>query len=214
MTLADFDAELVARGFDGFTPAQRYRYINWGYRGIAKRYTWYWEQTTSTFNVNPGDAPASLATVMPSFRSLNALLVTTNNYRRSLDALDDERFFNNYLPLDLQSAANRGEPQWYYIYNTKLYLLPPPNATRAFEAHFKQRIPDLVNPADTPITPVHLEEAILLASIARCHKRAQEVGLAQVAQMDLEEFLDDMRTDEELIMAEQLDRIQPDDTWL
>jgi hypothetical protein len=214
MNLGQFETELIARGFDGFSSEDRYRYINWGYHAIAKKYLWYWEATSATFTVNPGDSPVALETVMPSFRSLQLLLGTTANFRKKLVPLSDQAFFEQWLPMDLSAAANRGEPHSYYIYDGKLYILPPTSSVRAFEAHYKRRLADMVSASDEPVTPDHLDEAILLAALARCHKRANEINLAQVVQIDLEDFLDDMRTDEELLMEEQTDRISPDDTWL
>jgi hypothetical protein len=214
MTLSEFDAEIVVRGFDGFTPADRYRYINWGYHAIAKKYLWYWEAASNTFTVNPGDAPIAVDTALPSFRSLQILLGTTANQRRKLMPVSDQAFFDYWLPRDLSIASSRGEPDSYYIYDGNLYILPPPAATRTFEGHYKRRLADMVQVDDEPVTPDHLDEAILLAALARCHKRAQEINLAQVVQIDLEDFLDDMRTDEELLMEEQPDRVRPDDTWL
>jgi len=214
MNLSDFDTELIARGFDGFQTDDRYRYINWGYHAIAKKYGWYWTKTSATLTINPGDSPPAVETIMPGFRTLTLLLGTTDGFRKKLQTLSDDTFEDFWLPLDLDAIQNRGEPDWYYIYDGKLYVLPFPASTRTFEAHYKKRLTDMANPADEPITPDHLDEAILLAALARCHKRAQEISLAQVAQVDLEEFYDDMRTDEEMFMEEQPDRVKPDDTWL
>ena len=72
----------------------------------------------------------------------------------------------------------------------------------------------MVNPTDVPITPQHLDEAIMIAAIIRCHKRSNEPTLAQLAEQDLEEFFDDMRDDEEELMGEKQDRVKPDRTWL
>jgi hypothetical protein len=64
------------------------------------------------------------------------------------------------------------------------------------------------------LTPVHLDEAIKLASRISAHTRANEPTLAAIAESDLEEIFDDMRDDEENIMEEQQERVKPDDTWL
>jgi hypothetical protein len=50
--------------------------------------------------------------------------------------------------------------------------------------------------------------------LIHCHKRSQEPGLAQFTEQLLEEFFDDMRDDEEMLMGEQLDRVSPDNSWL
>lgn len=212
--LQDYLTELRARGFDGFSTADLTTYVNRGYSHVARKSQWYWEETTDTFTVAPGSASVSLATELPNFRSLDRLYVTTAGQERPLTPMSDQEFFDNWLSADLTATKNRGEPDSYYLWNNNLYILSPPQSSRTFIAYYHQRVTPLVNPTDSPITPQHLDEGILIAALIRCHKRANEIGLAQMAQADLEEFFDDMRDDEEMLMANQPERILPDDTWL
>lgn len=214
--LADYIAELQARGFDGFSAGDLTTYVNRGYFHVARKSQWYWEETTDAFTVAPGSSFVSLwpgGAELPNFRSLDKLVVTTAGSTRVMKPLKDDDFFK-WLGRDQTLASGRNEPTGYYIYQGKLYVLPPPQASRDFLAYYHQRVSPLVNPTDVPITPQHLDEAIMIAAIIRCHKRSNEPTLAQLAEQDLEEFFDDMRDDEEELMGEKQDRVKPDRTWL
>lgn len=216
--LSDYIAELQARGFNGFSAADLTTYVNRGYFHVARKARWLWEQTTDTFTLAPGAAYVDLwptvAGELPNFRSLDKLYITTTNYRRKLNPMKDDDFFLKWLGEDLTLTSNQAEPSWYYIWQGKLYILPPPNASRTFLAHYHQRVSALVNPTDQPITPQHLDEAILDAALIRAHSRAQEPQLATMKRSDLEEVFDDMRDDEEEQMDEVQWRVEPDNTWL
>lgn len=214
--LQDYIAELQARGFDGFSVADLTTYINRGYFHIARRSRWYWEKTDGTFVMNPGTSYIDLSPAGPfsNFRSLEKLLIVTAGKERKLRPLTDEQFFEHWLGLDLTVTANQGEPGAYYVYRNRLYILNPPNAQRTFRAFYTQRVTPLVNPTDVPITPQHLDEAVILGALIRTHKRANEPTLAAIAESDLEEFFDDMRDDEEELMEEAQDRVLPDNSWL
>lgn len=215
--LQDYIAELQARGFDGFSPADLTTYVNRGYFHVARKSQWYWEETEDTFTLNPGSAYVDLwPTVsgeLPNFRTLDKLVITTAGQTAKLKPMADERFFE-WLGRDMTLSQYRSEPTGYYVYRGRLYIIPPPNAARDFRAYYHQRVSPLVNPTDVPITPQHLDEAIILAALIRCHKRANEPTLAALAESDLQDFFDDMRDDEEELMGEQQDRVRPDNTWL
>jgi hypothetical protein len=48
----------------------------------------------------------------------------------------------------------------------------------------------------------------------RAHTRSNEISLAQLARLDVEEAFDDMRDLEEDRMEEEMTRVLPDDSWL
>ena len=217
--LGDYINELVARGFDGFSSQDLINLVNRGYFKVARTHRWYWEETYDSFHLEPGFFYVTLWPAvggeLPNFRSLDKLYCVTSEYSNRLNALDDDDFFTNYLPLDLTSTSAQSEPDSYYVYEGKLYVLPPPNSPRDYVAHYHQRVSAMQNPAsDQPLTPIHLDEAILLAALARCHERTQELSLAAAAKGNLEEAFDDMRDDEEFLMAEQATRVGRDDTWI
>lgn len=216
----DHVTDLQSRGFDGFTPATLLDMVNDGYFAVARKSQWYWERTSDAFVLNPGTPFVTLGiggTELPNFRGIEKLYVTTAGQQRKLQPLTDDQFFDQWFYKDLTAASSQGEPSGYYVFQNKLYVLPPPNGARNFMAYYRQRPVKLTASTDAtgiPITPVHLDEAIKLASRVRAHQRALEPGLAQTAEGELEEIFDDMRDDEENLMEEQQERVKPDDTWL
>jgi len=171
--LADFDTELSARGFDALDQSQRISYINFGYYEIARRSRWMWEQTTHDFTLAAG--AFSIATSdIPNFRTLRAVVGTTGDRERKLDPMDDNDFLADWAALDLSASEHRGEPDSYTVWNNKVYVLPPPSSSRDFTAHYWQKVVALTLAAPDPITPVDLDEGILLAALIRCHHRVYE----------------------------------------
>jgi hypothetical protein len=127
--------------------------------------------------------------------------------------MNDETFFQQWLPLDLTAATSRGEPTWYYVYGGVLHILPPPASARAVVVHYNQRMVDLINPTDPCLTPAHLDEAVVNSVLVRVHKRVHEVQLSMLAEADLQESLDEQRMDEEFEMEEEQERVIPDTGW-
>jgi hypothetical protein len=215
--LQDYISELQVRGFDGFSTNDLTTYINRGYFHVARRSQWMWEATTDALTMAPGQYSFPLWPAvggeLPFVRSIDKVVVTTSGQERRLKALTDEQFYP-YLGMNLTQSNVRGEPSSYYIWNQSLYILDPPNASRDFLVYYKRRMSPLVNPTDVPLTPQHMDEANLLAALIRCHRRANEPSLAALVEQDLEEFFDDARDDEEMMMAEQAERTSPDNTWL
>lgn len=222
MTLTDFDNELIARGFDAFLQPTRYRYINWGYRRIARRSRWLWELTTATKALVPGDVgigawdeAVDSSHPVGNLKSITKVYVTSPaNDRAKLRPLSDDEFFEQWFPLDLTNAQNRSNPMGYYWFEDLLYILPPTNANITVVVHYKQQVTDLAGPTDVPITPPDLDEGIVTAALIRCHKRATEISLANQSAGELEEVFSDLATDESFLHEEQPLRVSPDDTWL
>lgn len=224
--LDEFVAELQAMGFSGFQVADLVRYINRGYMHVARKNRWYWEQTTDSFQLTPGQFSVPLwpaaAGELPNFRSLDKLYITDAGRQVRLEEMDDDEFFTDWLSLDLTQTQWRGNATKYKLWNNQLYLLSPPGVTTNFLAHYHQRVTPLsdavkyptANYTDVPITPPHLDEAILMAAKIRCHKRALELTLADQERVDLEEVFDDMKDDEAELVDEGFHRVSPDDTWL
>ena len=209
MNLEDFDAEIVARGFDGFDPGHRIRYINWGYFHVARASRWYWEKTTLSFTLNPGEFKFDLPA---TFKSLVALVKTTAGQQMRVTTTTQEDFLDNWYSLDLTLTDHQGEPDQYFEWDSSLYILPPPSAARGFSANIYQRVVELGS-GDTPITPPDQDEAILLSALIRCHTRANQIDLARDSRMQLEEQFDIALTEDEFRSGEELERTQPDQGW-
>lgn len=220
--LDDYDQELIDAGFDGISQARRYRWINFAYNRVASKFPWLWEQAVVSLTMNPGATYFTLSGATPdiaNFRDIDHVYVTTANQNRKLKRLDSDKvFFEDWLPLDLTAAANRGEPTWYRVYLQRLYILPPPNASRAFDIHIHRRVSQLTKVTagvtDLPITPQYLDEAIMLASLSVAHRRVHELQLAAQAEVDLGDWMDQMKIDEEWQEPEMQERVEPDRSWL
>lgn len=213
----DFKTELKNRGFDGFQDSELGTFVNRGYFHVARKSQWYWEETTDAFTITPGAASVDLwpaGVELPNFRTLDHLYVTTAGHTSKLQPMNKDDFFEQWLSQDLTQAAIRSEPTHYYVWSGKLYVLSPPASSRDFIAHYHRRVSAMMGDTDQPLTPIHLDEAILDAARIRAHNRALEPSLAQLARGDLEEVFDDMRDDEEEMMDEEQDRVQPDNGWL
>jgi hypothetical protein len=217
LTLADFDAELVAQGWDRFTQAQRKQYLNWGYRDIANKFEWLWEVTPLTVTVNPGTAYLVLngATPdVPNWSSLEWVFSVTDPYRGKLRSLSQDRFVRQWLPLDLTASQNHGNTDSYIVFENRLYLLPPPQSTRSFEIHYHRSVTDLSANTDKTIMPAEFDPAILLSGLIWCHRRAKEFDAENEAVGALDRMIGDLLTKDQWQDPHQPERVSPDNTWL
>jgi len=216
LELQDYDLALVARGFDGFQPNERYQMINLGYRYVARAYPWAWAMSQKTFSVNPGDPPIPVSGASQlGADNIDQVFVMTDPYRRKLKVMDQNVFERKWLPLDLTAAANRASvPDWYYVFNNCIYLLAPPQGAMSILVYFQNYLPDMVALTDTPATPSILDEVILDAALVRCHRRAHELQLAADAQARVQDGIFAMLQDDVWTMSEQQERVIPDNQWL
>ena len=216
LQLQDYDAALVARGFDGYQPAERTQLINLGYRYVARKNTSAWLQATKVYTMNPGDGPLSVAGAsLLGADDINQVLITTDPYRQKLEVMDQGVFENQWLPLDLTAAKNRSStPEWYYVYMGSIYILPPPQTVMSIRVDFNSFLPDMVAITDVPVLPQIYDEVILDAALVRAHRRAHELDLANEAQIRINEAMQDILADDVWTMAEQQERVVPDNQWL
>lgn len=215
LQLQDYDAALVARGFEGYQPNERAQLINQGYRYVARKNTSSWEQAVTNMPLNPGQASLPMAGASPlGADNVSGVYLLTDPYRRKLEVMDQNVFEERYLPLDLTLAANRSIPDWYYVFEEAIYILSPPNIAITLGVHFQNYLADMVALTDTPVTPQILDEVILDAALVRAHRRAHELELANEAQSRINEALMDILADDVWTMAEQQERVIPDNQWL
>jgi hypothetical protein len=216
--LGDFIEDLQQRGFDGFRPEELRRLVNRAYFAVAKKSRWEWEKATVTFTLSKGQPYINVAclpsSTLPYFRSLTRLYKTTDQHSAKMTIMLEDDFFQNKVGVDWTQENLWSEPTGYFVYDDKLWLLAPPAAERTFVAYYFRRPIALQTDSDYPITPHHLDEAIIDAARQRAHTRANEPGLAVSARSDLEEAFDDMRDDAEEEMHELQERVTPDRSWL
>jgi hypothetical protein len=219
MTLDDFDKELITRGFDGVDQQYRYRYINWGYRTVARKAPFTWEQRAQDIALDSGDYLISLSASssgadLNNFKSIEKVFISTDPYRRRLHLASDDEFFNTWRVSDLDAAAGRGTPTTYYELEGNIYILPPPSQPVVITVHYHQQPARLVNPDDVPITPEDLDEAIVEATLIKIHNRVGEFIQSDQARTDFAEIMDDELSNETLRQGEGQERTEPDNTWL
>jgi hypothetical protein len=215
LQLQDYDAALVARGFDGYQPTERTQIINLGYRYVARKNTSSWLQSTHDFIIAPGAGPLAMAGASAlGADNISGVYVLTDPYRRKLEVMNENVFEDQWLPQDLTAAKSRSIPSWYYVFEESIYIMPPPNTTITVRVHFQNYLPDMVQPTDVPATPQILDEVILDAALVRAHRRAHELDLAGDAQGRVNEALMDIQADDVWTMEEQQERVVPDTGWL
>jgi hypothetical protein len=208
MTLPNFVAELKGRGFDGFDDPELIRYINFGYRTVARLTKWSWEETIITKTIPVGSYRLSLKTDLPTVKAVKAVACSTLNYERRLSPIEANDFYTRYAGYDLTSSQNRGEPDQYYLDGAYLYVLPPPLANRDYSITAEQILPELESGVnDELITPEEYDEAILIAAEEHCHYRARQPEFAKVNRQKLQEFFDDAIVDDQTRMADSQPRV-------
>ena len=197
MTLGDFVSELKARGFDGFSDDDLIRYINFGYLTVGRLTKWMWEEKNIPLAMAVGSYRWSLATDLPTAKSIRAVVCNTANYEGRLTSIRGDEFYDDWSAYDLTSSQRRGEPDRYYMDGAYVYLLPPPYQPRSYTLTVEQFLPELVSGDDSPlITPQEYDEAVLTAAEEHCHIRTRQPQFADVSRKKLTEFFDDALADE------------------
>lgn len=219
MQLQDFDAELIARGFDGVAPATRQLYINFGYRMVARKFPEMWAETEITLPMNPGTSyfnlsPNASGGDINNFFDIDSVTILTDPYRALLDLLTEDQWYKIYYPLDLTAVGNRGIPDSYYVDNFRLYILQPPSQALSLRVEIHQLPGTLVNATDVPITPADMDEAILNAALLKLHTRVKEFLEADQYNSFVSDALDDALTNQTLLLATEQERTEPDDQWI
>src|SRR5215471_973327 len=154
LQLTDFDAALLARGFDAFQPVERTQMINLGYRYVARKFPFFWLRSQKNYTINPGDAPLAIAGGAPlTPNSVMNVDITSDPYRRKLEVASEDYFRRRWQYQDLTAAQNRGTPVRYYVYAGSLYLLPPPQAQITITVFYYQYLADMVNLTDVSALP-------------------------------------------------------------
>lgn len=214
LTLRDFDLALIARGFDAFSPAERAQMINFGYRAVARKFPFTWEETTKDYTITPGTFVIPVQGGLPlSASSVKYVYVTSADRRQKLVVISRQNFERRLID-DLSLASNRSTTSQYHLYQGSIYLLPPPATSTVFTVHFYQYLLDLVEDTDVATLPQAFDEVILDAALVRCHRRAHELQLAADAELRVSEAIDDMLQSDAFQMEELQDRVRPDNTWL
>jgi hypothetical protein len=213
--LSDYDQALLNRGFDAYQQVERFQFINYGYRYVARKFPWSWEESTQQYTVTPPAFQISTGTGAPlTMSSIIGVDITSDPYRQRLTPERADQFPIAWLPLDMTASQNRGVPFRYYVWQNQIWLLPAPQAAVQVTVYFRKYLADLIALTDTTVLPQIMDEVILDATLVRCHRRAHELQLAQEAQMRVDDAVGDMLQSDVWIMEELQERVIPDNQWL
>lgn len=216
MTLADFEAELKVRGFDGYSSVERYRYIQWGYEAVVRLLDVDKLSVTESVALSAGDYQADLTTELTNVSSIDRVSINVGN-GKNLQLLAEWDFLDNWLPLDLSLASLRGTPLYYTVYQNKLWILPPPDTAYTIKVtHYKagEKLDTATPSSTTPLTPRELDPAILSGALAWCHKRANQWELALAEEQFMEKVALEYLAQQEFQESEGDTRFKvPDPAW-
>ena len=214
LNLGDYDQALLVRGFDQFTPQERWQMINLGYRWVARAFPYHWENTDAVYMVAAGQAVIAQSLGLPNdMSSIQRVYCQTDPYRRKLEPETEERFARRWLPLDMSIRQNWGIPYKYYYWNDDLYVLPSPQYPLNFRVYYNQYLPDMLTAADVSAMPQIMDEIVIDAALVRCHRRAHELQLAADAQARVDDAIAAMLQSDVWEMEELQERTLPDDQW-
>ena len=106
-------------------------------------YNFYFQQTSSTFNVTSGQYIYTTATIPTDIREINNIQITVSSFDyevkpRSIDWI-----------LDTDPDNYNGDPTDYAFYNQSIYFSPTPNATRTITIYYDKSYADLSATGDS-----------------------------------------------------------------
>jgi hypothetical protein len=214
LELQDYDAALIARGFDAFQQGERYQMINLGYRYVARQFPWSWEQTSQSYSVSGGSPVIATGSGLPNgIDSIIGVDLASAPGPRKLEAETQIRFETRWRYLDMTQQQNWGQVARYYYFDGQILALPPNQAAATYKVYYRQYLPDMVNISDTTVMPQIYDEIILDAALVRCHRRAHELQLSAEAQARVDAAINDMLQDDVWDMEELQERTLPDNQW-
>jgi hypothetical protein len=200
ITVPEVITELRNRGFEGFSAGDLQRYVDWGFRKIARMASWDWEQDIATVVQGAGDytlqvtAPQS---EVPLLRDLTRIIDATSGSMHALLPMTESDFFASWATVDLSAAGNRGTPDHYFFaWEDQIYILPPPNSQRTYQVYHYKYIGD--GESGLAAMPNDWEEAVLLSAECICHYRARQPQFAQECEIRLENMLAEMMVEQNM----------------
>lgn len=198
ITLDELTLELQQRGFEGFLSTDLHRYLDWGFRRIARMANWDWEQTMATISQAAGDGTIPIGAVVPGpevgiplLRDLTKIIDVTAGTAFVLKPMSEEAWAENV------SSPGSGIPsQYFFEWTNQLYLFPAPNSARTYNVYYYQYIGDAT--AGLAALPPDWEEGVLTAAECICHYRARQPEFAQVCEAKLGELVAEMMTEQNM----------------
>jgi hypothetical protein len=203
MTRAELRSELQNRGFDGFLTTDLDRYINWGYFDLARRLRLPIMDVAPSFTLNQGQYRQAMATLSPPIKSVRRIIITTDGSEQMLTGMAEEEFWKSYAPQGFVDPSNvmsstwtTTAPEWYYVYQGYIIILPACAAQTVFTVESWQQVTAMTSDSDVHLIPEDSEELLLTAILRICHTRANEPDLAGQKLAELEIKIKDVQDDE------------------
>jgi hypothetical protein len=200
ITQDELVTELKQRGFEGFSPGDLQRYLDWGFRKIARLASWDWEQDMSSITLQPGDYRISTinpTSDIPLLRDLTRIIDVTAGSSHALAPMSEQEWTDTWLTAGLTNAGTWGTPDRYFMaWKNEIYILPPPNAARTYNLYIYKYIGEVEDGLTS--LPNDWEEAVLLAAECICHYRARQPQFAQECEARLQEMAAEMLTEQNM----------------
>lgn len=200
ITQAELVTELQNRGFEGFAVGDLQRYLDWGFRKIARLANWDWEQDMSAITLQPGDYKISTtdaASDIPLLRDLTRIIDVTSGSSHALVAISEEEWTDRWLASDLAGGGSWGTPDRYFMaWKNEIYVLPPPQTARTYNLYIYKYIGEAEDGLTT--LPNDWEEAVLLSAECICHYRARQPQFAQECEARLLEMAAEMLVEQNM----------------
>ena len=198
ITLDELTTELKQRGFEGFLVGDLHRYLDWGFRRIARMANWDWEQTIAIVTQKLGDNAIPIASVagtvdepgIPLLRDLTKIVDVTST-AFILTPMSEETWASRI------GVPDRSTPSEYFFeWANQLYLYPTPDSQRTYYIYYYQYIGDAT--AGLAALPQDWEEGVLTAAECICHYRARQPEFAQTCEAKLSELVTDMLVEQNM----------------
>lgn len=206
MTRDDFVTALQARGWNRFIATDLQRYLDWGLRDIVRAVNFKDEQQAVSLAAQ-SVSPIAFSSINSGLvQTIDKVINVTANYENELDPLPSEEFYEFWLP---NPDREIGVPDWYYVYEKKLYLIPYPQQAFDFVIHITGRINGFAGGSSTSGLPEYFDEAILPSAESYCFRRAHETDRMAVAQAEVRRILLDQLAADGMQSSEEEDRVIP-----
>jgi hypothetical protein len=103
----------------------------------------YFQETSSTFNVSSGTYIYTTATIPSDIREINNIQITIGSYDYEVKPRSIDYIINT------DPSNYNGDPTDYAFYNQSIYFSPTPNATRTITIYYDKSYADLSATSDT-----------------------------------------------------------------
>ena len=207
-------AELQARGWSRFLPAQLEKYLDWALQDIYSK---------ASFNRSVLSTATVVGTeldVIPFTTISGGSAEAVNEVKgvyfkfdgaepRKLEPATEEEFLNVMWPNSQSPAPDVGTPEMYFVYDQALHLYPKPSPAVDVFIHHMLREDTFSSGSDTTSLPERFDKGIIMLAEVHCNRRSHNYEDMGAAQVVFDQFLLDELGRAGSEMTERVDRIMP-----